>query len=185
MKLRKDHDPQAERLYDAEDAWSDDERIVRFTSLDSTLDYAAAIVESEFWRFNFAVVAGVWATHPERDHNVPAMALHDPDLEEGVIKLVLPPWAWRQDVVLHELAHIAHQLSAFRGRGASHGREYAAVLLALIRFAMGDDTAERLGRQFERRGVEVSAALHFTRYRETAPAAVDRLNGAIALKGSL
>ena len=66
--------------------------------------------------------------------------------EHGVLQM--PRWARSELVLLHEVAHCLAPLSA-----ASHGPEYAGVLLALARRAMSPGTAQALEDAFARHRV--------------------------------
>ncbi len=59
------------------------------------------------------------------------------DAVNGVLQM--PKWARSELVLLHEIAHCLTPLTH-----ASHGPEYAGVLLALARRGMGPGTAQRL-----------------------------------------
>lgn len=66
--------------------------------------------------------------------------------EHGVLQM--PKWARRELVLLHEVAHCLTPPSV-----ASHGPEYAGVLLALARRAMSPATAQSLEDAFTRQRV--------------------------------
>ena len=66
--------------------------------------------------------------------------------EHGVLQM--PKWARSELVLLHEMAHCLTPRSV-----ASHGPEYAGVLLALSRRAMSPGTAQSLEDAFARQRV--------------------------------
>jgi putative metallohydrolase (TIGR04338 family) len=66
--------------------------------------------------------------------------------EHGVLQM--PKWARTELVILHEVAHCLTPRAC-----AAHGPEYAGVLLALARRAMGPATAQRLEDAFARQRV--------------------------------
>ncbi len=66
--------------------------------------------------------------------------------EHGVLQM--PKWARSELVVLHEVAHCLTPLAL-----ASHGPEYAGVLLALARRAMSPGMAQSLEDAYARQGV--------------------------------
>ena len=66
--------------------------------------------------------------------------------EHGVLQM--PKWARTELVILHEVAHCVTPRTC-----AAHGPEYAGVLLALARRAMGPATAQRLEDAFARQRV--------------------------------
>ena len=70
---------------------------------------------------------------------------------EGVLQM--PRWARREMTVLHEVAHCVTPVTF-----AAHGQEYAGVLLALVRRAMGLAPAQALEDSFDRHRVRWSTA---------------------------
>ena len=71
--------------------------------------------------------------------------------EDGVLQM--PRWARSELVLLHEVAHCVTPVTF-----ASHGPEYAGVLLALARRGMGPATAQALEDAFARERVRWSLA---------------------------
>lgn len=89
-------------------------------------------------------------------------------LAHGTYKISLPAgygsnWARTDRVALHELAHIIHNRMAWRNiggtettrlrGGASHGWQFAAVYLDLVRFCMGKEAADALKASFRKHRV--------------------------------
>ena len=74
----------------------------------------------------------------------------------GVIALPVPrhgePWALRESVLLHELAHHAGALS---GRAGRHEPPFPAVMLLLVRAALGEQAAWLLRVEYGTRRVTV------------------------------
>ena len=74
----------------------------------------------------------------------------------GTVALPAPvlgePWALREAVVLHEVAHHV------AGVGAGHGPGFAAAMLALVRDVLGEEAAFVLGVHYAEGGVRVSSA---------------------------
>jgi len=70
---------------------------------------------------------------------------------DGVLQM--PRWARREMTILHEVAHCLTPEDF-----AAHGGEYAGVLLALVRRAMGLGPAQALEDAFERHRVRWSTA---------------------------
>ena len=70
---------------------------------------------------------------------------------DGVLQM--PKWARSELVLLHEIAHCVTPLTF-----ASHGPEYAGVLLALARRGMGPGTAQRLEDAFAQERVRWTLA---------------------------
>ena len=67
--------------------------------------------------------------------------------------LQMPKWARSELVLLHEVAHCLTPVTL-----ASHGPEYAGILLALARRGMGPGTAQRLEDAFDRERVRWTLA---------------------------
>jgi len=59
----------------------------------------------------------------------------------------LPRWAWRSDVILHELAHV------LTPKDAGHGREYAACYLKLVAMFLGPSAEKNLREGYRREKV--------------------------------
>lgn len=71
-------------------------------------------------------------------------------LGHGIIRL--PRWARSKLVALHELAHLA--VARKYGRSVpSHGREFAAIYLDLVRHVLGEDKGNQLQAAFRAQGV--------------------------------
>jgi len=70
---------------------------------------------------------------------------------DGVLQM--PKWARSELVVLHEVAHCVTPWAY-----ASHGPEYAGVLLCLVRRAMGPAPAQALEDAFDRQRVRCNSA---------------------------
>jgi putative metallohydrolase (TIGR04338 family) len=76
----------------------------------------------------------------------------------GVIALPVPahgePWALRQSVLLHELAH---HVGESAGICAGHRPPYPAVVLLLVRAVLGEEAAFALRVAYGEENVEVGA----------------------------
>jgi putative metallohydrolase (TIGR04338 family) len=74
----------------------------------------------------------------------------------GVVALPVPrhgePWALRESVVLHELAHHVGELT---GRSAGHRPPFPAVVLVLVEAALGPEAALALRVQYGQERVQV------------------------------
>ena len=139
------------RVYRAEDAWAaqlDAARLGaaratvagsavllpaerRFGTLDGAAGYAGRVLGLPEVTAVFGPVAG-----PElRVRRGTRKAHWEPP---GVVALPVPkhgePWALRESVLLHELAH---HVAAGTGRPVDHGPGFPAVLLLLVRAALG------------------------------------------------
>jgi putative metallohydrolase (TIGR04338 family) len=62
------------------------------------------------------------------------------------------PWALRQSVLLHELAHHVGELT---GRSAGHRPPFPALVLLLVQAALGAEAAFALRVAYGEEGVEV------------------------------
>jgi len=71
--------------------------------------------------------------------------------QDGVLQM--PKWARSELVLLHEVAHCLTPVTL-----ASHGAEYAGILLALARRGMGPGTAQHLEDAFDRERVRWTLA---------------------------
>ena len=58
--------------------------------------------------------------------------------------IMLPPWARHEAVILHEIAHVVTDVLHHGTPVASHGPEFAGVLLGLVREFMGEGHAAAL-----------------------------------------
>ena len=150
---RAPRDTQRARVYRAEDAWAaqlDAARLGaaratvagsavllpaerRFGTLDSAADYAGRVL-------GLPDVVAVFGpvTAPElRVRRGTRRAHWEPP---GVVALPVPrhgePWALRESVLLHELAH---HVAAATDRPVDHGPGFPAVLLLLVSAALGGE----------------------------------------------
>lgn len=82
----------------------------------------------------------------------------------GGSQIVIPVWARNDRVILHELAHIIHnriihfphyaETDARKFKtGASHGWEFCAIYLTLVRFMMGVEAEKALKASFKKHRV--------------------------------
>ena len=76
----------------------------------------------------------------------------------GVVAVPVPrhgePWALRESVLLHELAHhVASRSPLVAGGGAGHGPPYPAVLLLLVQAVLGEEAAFALRVEYGRERV--------------------------------
>ena len=173
LTARAARDGQRARVYRAEEAWAGrldaaraGARLAtvagsavllpaerRFGTLQSASDYAARVVALP------AVVArwGV-TTAPVLRLRAGAHKAHwEPP---GVIALPVPvhgePWALRETVLLHELAHhVVHHVG--QSVEGAHGPGFPAVLLALVTTVLGEEAALALRVAYGDERVEVGA----------------------------
>lgn len=169
LPLSRPRDAQRSRVYRAEDDWAgrlDAARRgaplatvggsavmlpaeVRFGSLSAASSYSERVLDLP------AVVAAVGrVTTPElRPRRGQRSAHWEPP---GIVALPVPrhgePWALRQSVLLHELAHHIGETTA---RTAGHAPPYPAMVLLLVTAALGDEAAFALRVAYGDHGVRV------------------------------
>ena len=164
-------DAQRSRVYRAEDAWAAQldaarqgaqlatvggsavllpaER--RLGSLDAAADYSARVLALP------EVVAGLGPVDPPRLRlrRGTTRAHWEPP---GTIALPVPvhgePWALRETVLLHELAHHAAETS---GRARGHRAPFPAAVLLLVRAVLGEEAALALRVAYGEHDVEVGS----------------------------
>ena len=139
-------DAQRSRVYAAEDAWGMRLDAARLGARSAVIGGSSLVLPEEL-RFGTLEDAQRYA-----DHWVPALppvrlrarkgqaAAHwSPP---GDVALPLPPygepWALRESVLLHELAH---HVAFHRHGAADHGPSYTACMLELVARALGEEAA--------------------------------------------
>ena len=162
-------DAQRARVYRAEDAWAAQLDAARLGAPLATVGGSAVVLPGERRFGTLEAVAGYCArvlALPE----VVALAgpLEPPELRPrrgvrsahweppGVVKLPVPrhgePWALRETVVLHELAHHVGECT---GRTRGHRPPYPALVLLLVEAVLGAEAALALRVHYGRERVEV------------------------------
>jgi putative metallohydrolase (TIGR04338 family) len=162
-------DVQRARVYRAEDAWAARLDAARRGASLATVGGSAVLLPGER-RFGTLEAASSYAggllDHPAvvaRAGRLPA-----PDFRlrrghrsahwesPGVIALPVPehgePWALRETVLLHELAHHVGETS---GRTSGHGAPFPAAVLLLVQAALGEEAAFALRVSYGEEDVEV------------------------------
>jgi putative metallohydrolase (TIGR04338 family) len=76
----------------------------------------------------------------------------------GMRTIKLPKWARYEEVVLHELAHTIITSRFGYGGAPAHGREFAKMLLLMVRHFMGKDDYETLKTSFKIAGVKYATS---------------------------
>jgi putative metallohydrolase (TIGR04338 family) len=153
--LVRQRDAQRARVYRAEDAWAARLDAARRGAQLATVGGSAVLLPSEL-RFGTLASASSYA---ERVLALPAVVsvagpVRAPELRPrrgqrsahweapGVIALPVPahgePWALRETVLLHELAH---HLGAATGRAGGHRAPFPALVLLLVQAALGEEAA--------------------------------------------
>jgi putative metallohydrolase (TIGR04338 family) len=167
-------DGQRSRVYRAEDAWAGRLDAARRGAALATIGGSAVLLPAEL-RFGSLAAASAYAEQVLRLPPVAALASSSTALpapvlrlrrgqraahweRPGVVALPVPrhgePWALRQSVLLHELAHHVGELT---GRAAGHRPPFPALVLLLVQAAMGDEAAFALRVAYGEEGVEVGA----------------------------
>ena len=171
VPLSRPRDAQRSRVYRAEDAWAARLDVARRGAPLATVGGSAVLLPAER-RFGSLPAASSYA---EKVLALPAVvalggALPAPELRlrrgqrsahwepPGVIALPVPrhgePWAMRESVLLHELAHHVGECA---GLTRGHGAPYPAVLLVLVHAVLGTEAAFALRVAYGEEHVEVGA----------------------------
>ena len=169
VPLSRPRDAQRARVYRAEDAWAAQLDTARRGAALATVAGSAVLLPAEM-RFGSLAAASSYA---EAVLSLPAVValggrLPTPELRPrrgqraahweppGVIALPVPrhgePWALRETVLLHELAH---HIGETAGLTTGHRPPYPALLLALVRVALGEEAAFALRVAYGEENVEV------------------------------
>jgi len=153
-------DRQRARVYAAEDAWGLRLDAARRGALRATVAGSSLVLPAEV-RFGTLAAARAYADDLVRRQGLPPVVLRqrrgharahwEPP---GTVALPLPrhgePWALREAVLLHELAHHA----AFHREGVTdHGSSYVTTMLQLVTEAMGEHAAFALKVDYAEAGV--------------------------------
>lgn len=156
-------DAQRARVYAAEDAWAVRLDAARRGAARATVAGSALVLPAEV-RFGTLGAAQVYADaqlHPSLAAGVPPVRLRERRgqqrahwEEPGTVALPLPrygePWALRETVLLHELAH---HVAFHRDGAADHATSYVARMLELVTAAMGEQAAFALRIDYAEAGV--------------------------------
>ncbi len=133
-------DSQRARLYRAEFEVPPGKRL---TTVEKLQAYVDALVRADWF-------AARW---PDRSFEVRPGFGHRRATADLNGVLQMPKWARTEMVLLHEVAHCLTPWIY-----ASHGPEYAGVLLSLVRRSMGPATGQALEDAFDRHRVRCSGA---------------------------
>lgn len=164
-------DAQRARVYRAEDAWADRLDAARRGAVLACVGGSALVLPAErrfgtldavdgYCRRVLALpevvtLAGALAPPQLRMRRGARSAHWEPP---GVVALPVPrlgePWALRETVVLHELAHHVGELG---GLSRGHRPPFPAVVLALVRVVLGEEAALALRVHYGQEKVEVGA----------------------------
>jgi len=172
LQLSRPRDAQRARVYRAEDDWAarlDAARRgatlatvggsdlllpaeLRFGSLTAATEYAASVLTLP----EVVAVAGPLPVPELRPRRGQRAAHWEPP---GVIALPVPrhgePWALRETVLLHELAH---HVAETTGLAVGHRAPYPALVLLVVSAALGEEAAFALRVAYGDHGVDVGVA---------------------------
>ncbi|MEX2289964.1 MAG: TIGR04338 family metallohydrolase [Mycobacteriales bacterium] len=164
-------DSQRARVYRAEDAWAARLDAARRGAALATIGGSALLLPAER-RLGALPAARDYAARVVALPEVVAVfgAVRPPSLRTrrgvraahwespGTIALPVPvhgePWALRETVLLHELAH---HLAESTGRARGHRPPYPSVVLLLVQLVLGDEAALALRIEYGEHDVEVGA----------------------------
>lgn len=171
--LSRPRDAQRSRVYRAEDSWASRLDAARRGAALASVGGSSVLLPSEL-RFGTLASASDYAARVLALPEVTAFAgtLPVPELRPrrgqlaahweppGVIALPMPrhgePWALRESVLLHELAHHVVELSCrTTAQGATHGPPFPAAVLLLVRAALGEEAAFALRVAYGETNVDV------------------------------
>lgn len=162
-------DGQRARVYRAEDGWASRLDAARRGAPLATVAGSAVLLPAEL-RFGSLAAASSYAqallTLPALTAVTGPVAAPELRLRRGqraahweppgVIALPVPvrgePWALRQSVLLHELAH---HVGESTGRTAGHRAPFPALVLLLVQVALGEQAAFALRVAYGQEGVQV------------------------------
>jgi putative metallohydrolase (TIGR04338 family) len=169
LPLSRPRDAQRARVYRAEDRWAAQLDVARRGAPLATLGGSAVLLPAEL-RFGSLDAAAAYADSVLGLPGVVAIGgrLPAPELRPrrgqrsahwespGVIALPVPrhgePWALRESVLLHELAHHVGETT---GLTAGHGAPFPALLVLLVQSALGAEAALALQIAYGDERVEV------------------------------
>ncbi len=169
IPLARTRDDQRARVYRAEDAWAFRLDAARRGAPLATIGGSAVLLPAEL-RFGALAAASSYARRVLGLPSVAALAgpIPPPELrprrgqkaahweQPGVIALPVPrhgePWALRESVLLHELAHHVGETT---GHTAGHRAPFPALVLLLVQAALGDEAALALRVEYGEERVDV------------------------------
>jgi putative metallohydrolase (TIGR04338 family) len=167
--LSRPRDAQRARVYRAEDAWAARLDTARRGAALATVGGSAVLLPAEV-RFGSLAAASSYAASVLALPRVVALGgrMRAPELRlrrgqraahwesPGIIALPVPrhgePWALRESVLLHELAHHVGETA---GLTTGHAPPYPAVLLVLVQAVLGEEAAFALRVAYGEENVEV------------------------------
>lgn len=156
----KERDTQRARLYAADDVL--EPLAVTFDSIEDIERYVRRIWKSKRLRASYPDAFRHWTRDPTVRRGIANTYARG-----GVHGIKLPTWAWRQNVVIHELAHtITHR--HFGWDVAGHGWQFCSVYLRMTLLFMGRYAHDNLKLSFKHHRVRFRAP------RKSAPVSPER-----------
>lgn len=150
-------DTQRKRVYRAESLVP---RGQEFESLQVMRAYAVTVMRSDWWTLNSSIRA---VTIVERNHSRGKAWWHKS-------LITMPPFAWYERYLIHEMAHIAHGVPHWHEAG--HGPRYVRIYHNMIEYFMGADAASAFRRGCLRQGI--AAGLPVVMHEHIHPTAANR-----------
>jgi putative metallohydrolase (TIGR04338 family) len=123
--MTKIRDTQRRKLYAAENVI----RGTRFETVPEIEDYIGKITRSVWWKKHHRYPLSTITVHDGRGRRNACAT--------GMTDVKFPKWARCQEIILHELAHLVINSQFGYSGAASHGCEFAKVLLLMVKRFMG------------------------------------------------
>lgn len=171
--MPRGRDYQRERLYRAEE---EQPHPAEFHALPEVQAFVDKVTSSQTW---FSLVSRTWrSSAPRHTHPFQRGAKAQVEVLDGRGRrragaigrwaITMPVWSRSRLVILHELAHVANPPGC-----ASHGREFASMMLTLVARFIGRESYLALRAGYRKHGVRFVGrdADHFARVRQASLAA--------------
>ncbi len=147
--LQRPRDSQRRKLYNAE--LSMKRRPLAFKNLQGVKKYAKRALKHKWFKQQWPDIAEVSVHKIRCDSNA-----HGWYSGGGVLSIQIPiaPWALKEVVVLHELAHGITEYENGVNKTAWHGREFAKIFASLVQHYMGTDAGRELRASYKKHHVK-------------------------------
>jgi len=134
--MRRTRDSQRKKLYEAESVVLGK----NLPTMPEVEKYVAKVTRSDWWK---------------KHHKYPTYPVEVQDgrgcraYAFGMTRMKFPKWSRHEEVILHELAHlVVHSHYGYYG-AAGHGKEFAKILLLLVKRFMGKEEYEKMKASFK------------------------------------
>ena len=150
LTFPRDQDPQQFRVYRTEKIVSIG--ATRFVSLAEIQGYVDGMIASGWWKSEFPEIRAIEVRAGQEEDPARGGVDSVPQPTEtaweswGSGHIELPPWAWRELVVLHEVAHVVSP-------GSEHGQLFARNFHYLVKRMLGEAAAAELSMAYGVEGV--------------------------------